>query len=453
MTDSSSPSGKPVASDGTLGARSNPDLKRVPPTTILLCRHGETDWNLEKRFQGHEDVPLNDEGRRQADQMAAALRPKNLAAVVSSPLQRARETAGLIARASGLSISQDARLIERDLGLMQGLTSSETRSQYPEFWKAWKHTGIPFPPNSGVENSGDAVARIECALFDLAATYPGKTVAVVSHGALARVLLHRAVGTASITTLVVGPGRSWRLAKFNDADHLGGLRGLGYFQDADSTDWGKDQSTTTVVLCRHGETSYNRAGRFQGVEDVPLNDVGCEQGLLLAKALAAEDLSAIWASPLLRARETAIAVAAAAHLQLHLDNRLKARHLGVMQGRTPAELEQQHPEVMRAWRRQCPMPSEASVETTEDVVARIESALYAVGAAYPGKKVAFVTHAEIIRCLLKRVVNTQTVEKPEHVSLTALIVGPGRQWHLSQVSDSSNVPETVVSEQVVQARL
>jgi len=429
-----------------VGSRGSEDLKPIEPTTVLLCRHGETDWNVEKRFQGLADIPLNDAGREQAEQMAEAMRPRRLMAVWSSPLERASQTAAAIAGMAGAKFQKDDRLRERNLGLMQGLTSSEVRKRYPHFWSAWTNTGTPFPPDSGVERGPEAVARIESALFDLAAAYPGGTVAVVSHGALIRVLLHRAVGTASITTLVVGPGRSWRLVKVNDAGHLGGLRGLGFFKDADASDWGEDQSTTTVLVCRHGETNWNLARRFQGMEDIPLNAAGCEQALLLADALRNQDIAAIWGSPLLRARETGVAVAAASGLRLHLDDRLRERNLGVLQGRNPTEMEEHFPAVIEAWRAQIPLPLEAQAEPSEEVVERVESALFDVAAAYPGKKVAMVLHGATIRCLLKRAVGHARIITPKNVSLTTLIVGPGKHWHLAQVAESQHMPKSTTQE-------
>eukprot|EP00928_Gymnodinium_smaydae_P021618 TRINITY_DN18458_c3_g2_i1.p1 TRINITY_DN18458_c3_g2~~TRINITY_DN18458_c3_g2_i1.p1 ORF type:complete len:451 (-),score=80.82 TRINITY_DN18458_c3_g2_i1:216-1568(-) len=433
---------------GRAGAREAAEIRRVEPTTILLCRHGETDWNLEKRFQGSNDIPLNAAGQDQARQIAAHLKSLRggVAAVVASPLLRTSQTAEEAARALGLPLSLDNRLRERDLGRMQGLTSQEVRTRYPQYWTAWTTTGMPFPEDAGVESGPDAVARIESALFDLAAAHPGKTVLVVSHGALIRVLLHRAVGTASITTLVVGPGRSWRLVKVNDAEHLGGLRGLGFFQDADTQEWGGGRSTTTVVVCRHGETDWNLERRFQGVEDIPLNAMGCEQALLLANVLKEQEVSAIWCSPLLRARETGMAIAAASGVQFVTDARLIERNLGVLQARTPTELEEQYPEVIAAWRAQVPLPPESRAESSENVVTRVESALYDVAAAYPGKKVVFVLHGAMIRCLLKRAVGLARIETPKNVSLTTITVGPGRHWHLAQVTQSSHMPKSTKDE-------
>ena len=101
-------------------------------TTILLVRHGETDWNLERRWQGHIDRPLNDVGRAQARALADRLDSEPFAAVYSSDLARARETAEIVAAAHGLPVHLDPRLREADVGEWSGLTADEIERRYPE---------------------------------------------------------------------------------------------------------------------------------------------------------------------------------------------------------------------------------------------------------------------------------------------------------------------------------
>lgn len=223
----------------------------MKPATVLLIRHGETDWNLEKRFQGLSDIPLNSQGVEQARQIANALKTQDVAAVWASPLQRTKQTGTVIAETLGLKLSLDARLRERDLGLMQGMTSAQVQRDHPGVWAAWKATSSTFPPEAGVEPGSGAVARMQAALLDMAAAHPGKTVAVVSHGALIRLFLSSAVGTASITKLSVGGAEtpsSWQVVKLSDDSHLRGLRGLGFFKDDDEEQWGKDTAEPASKL-------------------------------------------------------------------------------------------------------------------------------------------------------------------------------------------------------------
>ena len=100
-------------------------------TTILLTRHGETDWNRERRWQGHADPPLNDVGRRQARSLAESLTAKPIDALYSSDLSRARETAEIVGERIGLPVRLDPRLREVDVGEWSGLTTSQVEQLFP----------------------------------------------------------------------------------------------------------------------------------------------------------------------------------------------------------------------------------------------------------------------------------------------------------------------------------
>ena len=94
-------------------------------TTLLLVRHGETDWNADGRLQGQTDRPLNDYGRRQAQQLAEAFETEGLEAIYSSDLARARETAEIVGERLGLPVALDPDLREKDWGNWEGLTPVE----------------------------------------------------------------------------------------------------------------------------------------------------------------------------------------------------------------------------------------------------------------------------------------------------------------------------------------
>jgi broad specificity phosphatase PhoE len=94
-------------------------------TTLLLVRHGETDWNAEGRLQGHTDRPLSDYGRRQARELAADLEDEELEAIYSSDLARARETAEIVGERLGLPVVLDPDLREKDWGTWEGLNAVE----------------------------------------------------------------------------------------------------------------------------------------------------------------------------------------------------------------------------------------------------------------------------------------------------------------------------------------
>ena len=108
---------------------------------IVLWRHGQTTWNVERSFQGSTDIPLDDTGREQAVRAArllAALRPT---AIIASPLQRAAHTAEALSAVTGLSVSLDRDLIERGGGEWEGLTNAEIRAKYPAEHSLWQPPG------------------------------------------------------------------------------------------------------------------------------------------------------------------------------------------------------------------------------------------------------------------------------------------------------------------------
>jgi len=148
-------------------------------TVFALVRHGETDWNRERRIQGSTDIPLNETGRDQARATGALLASRRWNAIVASPLSRARETAQLIAAEAGLGEPElEPRLAERDYGAAEGLTGPEIDALYPD--------GADVP---GREEREAVAQRAVAALHDLAARHPGEAVIVVAHGGVIRSVL------------------------------------------------------------------------------------------------------------------------------------------------------------------------------------------------------------------------------------------------------------------------
>ena len=153
-------------------------------TTFALVRHGQTDWNAERRLQGASDIPLNDVGREQAREAVATLANYQWDAIVSSPLSRAAETADLIAEGLGLTVARRVpELIERSFGPAEGLQAG------PEL----EALRIPGGFRGG-ESDDDAASRGMDALEQLAQEFSGQRVLVVTHGTLIRLSLSRAIG-------------------------------------------------------------------------------------------------------------------------------------------------------------------------------------------------------------------------------------------------------------------
>ena len=148
--------------------------------SLYLIRHGRTAWNAQWRIQGSEDVPLDDEGRRQAAALARALAHTPLAAVYASPLQRAQETGAAIAAAHALPLHLDARLQERHWGAYQGLRREEAARLHAEAEADLRRDPAAARPPGG-ESYLELQERAEAALRDIAQGAEGQ-VAVVCHG-------------------------------------------------------------------------------------------------------------------------------------------------------------------------------------------------------------------------------------------------------------------------------
>jgi probable phosphoglycerate mutase len=143
-------------------------------TRILLIRHAQSAWNEQGRWQGRADPPLSELGRQQA--AAAAARVGAVDAVVSSPLERARDTAETIASATGIGpVAFDDDLVERDVGEWSGLTRGEIESGWPGYLEAARRP-------SGFESDEVLVARAHLALARLITAFPGADLLVVTHG-------------------------------------------------------------------------------------------------------------------------------------------------------------------------------------------------------------------------------------------------------------------------------
>ena len=173
-------------------------------TTLYIVRHGETDWNRERRIQGHTDIPLNAEGRRQAEGLALELAATELHAAYASDLSRAWETAATVAEPRGLSVRRTAALREKHFGTWEGMTDDEVLARFPHAVNGSWGDG---------ETTEQLAARTVAAVHEIARNHPGESVLVVSHGGTIRALYREAgverprVGNCTVATFVAQDGR------------------------------------------------------------------------------------------------------------------------------------------------------------------------------------------------------------------------------------------------------
>ncbi|MBO3723939.1 histidine phosphatase family protein [Actinomyces bowdenii] len=162
-------------------------------TDLVLWRHGQTDYNRQKRVQGRIDIPLNEEGLAQAAAVAPALEALGPRRIVSSPLQRARGTARILADRCGIEVGIDDDLAERSFGQWEGLTRREIKAGWPEQYRRWR-TGEE-PEGVGVEARADVAERVGAALARLAqGAREGEVTVVACHGSALTVGACRLLG-------------------------------------------------------------------------------------------------------------------------------------------------------------------------------------------------------------------------------------------------------------------
>jgi probable phosphoglycerate mutase len=202
----------------------------IEPTRLVVIRHGETAWNAAGRMQGHQDIPLNALGLRQAATLAGALAGEGLAAVVASDLQRAWQTGAALAGPLGLPLQPEPGLRERCFGLLEGHTHAEIEARWPVQARRWRERDPAFAPDGG-ESLIDFQARCLAAVDRVAAAFAGQTIALVCHGgvldALYRAATHVALdrprswplGNASINRLLHSR-QGLALVGWNDSAHL-----------------------------------------------------------------------------------------------------------------------------------------------------------------------------------------------------------------------------------------
>ena len=197
---------------------------------LILVRHGETEWNVQRRYQGQADEPLSLVGEGQAELVAERLAQYDFDVICTSDLKRALQTANFIAQKKGLPVYTDPRLREMSFGVLEGLTWDEAEEKYPEMLKAWLED-YDQPPEGG-ERLDAFSERVFSLRDDLLKKYHDQIVLLVSHGGILTELLRIsldvpaerrwafALDNASISELWLGDDGYPILKKLNETCHL-----------------------------------------------------------------------------------------------------------------------------------------------------------------------------------------------------------------------------------------
>jgi len=291
---------------------------------ILLVRHGLSSFNLEHRIQGRDDLSsLTEEGAKQALATGEALRGLTIDAAYSSPLRRAHDTATalLAAHGSGLEPQLDADLLEVDLSPWSGLLSSEVRERFPEAHHTWTHhpeqlklqraDGSSYAPIPELMEQAQRFVDKLLSAHDPAAP-EARTVLVVGHNAILRCLLLTLLGlpasgfrrlrldNASLSVLNLSPVEGQitvQIESLNGTTHL--------HPEVCASTFPSKGPGPRLLLVRHGETDWNRQGRFQGQIDIPLNENGLAQAAAAGDFLRRVRFDRAYTSSMARPRQTA----------------------------------------------------------------------------------------------------------------------------------------------------
>jgi broad specificity phosphatase PhoE len=207
----------------------------MPKTRLYLVRHGETNENKSGVFQGQHGTHLNTTGREQAAKLAARLARHSFAALYTSDLLRARQTADAVGAALGLTPVLEEELREINLGTWQGLSIAEISARFPEEWAAWR-AGAPDLRRGGGETYAELAARVTRAMGRIADAHPHASAVVVSHGAALKTFAgevlgmspgsavwlrsFRVQGNTGVSIVDREDDGGWKIVVWNDTAHL-----------------------------------------------------------------------------------------------------------------------------------------------------------------------------------------------------------------------------------------
>jgi len=205
-------------------------LSRPVSTRICFIRHGETDWNKEKRIQGHTDISLNEVGRAQALAMAFNAAHQRFHAIYSSDLLRAQETAQVLAQREDHTVKLLPQLRERHYGIFQGITAAQGAERYPQAYAYYLARDLDYDFETGESLRGFA-ERVSEGIDWLVRHHSGQTIAAVSHSGVLDVIYRRATNRPlstprdfKIPNCALNwfhfDGQGWHLEAWGDRHHL-----------------------------------------------------------------------------------------------------------------------------------------------------------------------------------------------------------------------------------------
>jgi phosphoserine phosphatase len=389
-------------------------------TRVIIVRHGESTYNVEGRVQGHCDKSnLTPKGDAMAVQVGQALKGIPVDRIYSSPLQRAHRTAKLATAELGLDlpIVLDDDLKEVNLRLWEEQLFTDLGEKYPDKIQDWKLRPHKFHlvgtmPDGEAIDVYPMVELYEQAVRFWQATLPkhsGETLLIFAHSAINRALINSAIGLTaeshqrieqsncciSVLNFADGFGSPVQIESLNITAHLG-----------TPLPKPKHDNVIRLLLVRHGETQWNREGRFQGQIDIPLNENGKRQGEQAGEFLKSVKIDAAVTSSMLRPKETAELILKH-HPQIELVGREDLWEIshGTWEGKLEAEIRETDGALLDAWQAKPETVQMPEGENLGDVFGRAIVAWNdIVKNAEPGTTTLVVAHDAINKSILCHVV-------------------------------------------------
>lgn len=382
-------------------------------TRVILVRHGESSYNVEKRAQGHCDLStLTEQGEKMAAQVATALKDLKFDAVYSSPLQRAKRTAEIILdgleNPPALQTTDDLK--EINILLWEGMLFTEVAEKYPEMYAHWHSephkVRMALPDGSELVPVLDLYEQAERFWRSLIPQHKNQTILIVAHSGINRALINTAIGLEpadyqrchisncgiSVLNFSGDFGDQVQIESLNVTSHLGEtipkIR--------------PNHKGARLLLVRHGETEWNRQGRFQGQIDVPLNDNGRVQAGQAAEFLKSVQIDSAVSSSMARPKETAeIILKYHPEIELKLRDDLREISHGLWEGKFESEIEAGYPGLLHQWQSQpetVQMPEGENLQQVWDRAVEGWNAI--VQSAQPGETILVVAHDAINKAIL-----------------------------------------------------
>ena len=397
-------------------------------TRVIVVRHGQSTSNIGRIISGHHDnAELTELGEQQAKKVGEALAGLKLDAVYSSPLKRARKTCELIveqmAQSGGQGISKlpdihiTDQIKEINLPLWESKSFADAEAEYPAEFKAWRQDPNEFRMVIAAEDGTttdfypvrEIWERATAFWETLLNEHSGQTVLLVAHSAINRALIGSAIGLGPESLNQMGQDNCAInvlnfLSGWTDGVQLESMNLTSHLGEALPKRRSRFKGPR-LLLVRHGETDWNRDGRFQGQIDIPLNENGKKQGAQAGEFLEDVKIDAAVTSSMLRPKETAEKI-----LEHHPGVNLEATEdlweisHGEWEGKLESEIESGYPGLLGKWQSTPAVVQMPGGENLEDVWGRAKVGWHNVVAAFSEsdrpKTVMVVAHDAINKAIL-----------------------------------------------------